>query len=53
MLRRSREEDAKLKAQEELEKNQEIIELKERITKLEIDMAHMQAEQQTIFGDRY
>jgi|GEM_PF-3619050 len=53
MMRRSREEDAKLKAQEELEKNKEIIELKERITKLEIDMAHMQAEQQTIFGDRY
>ena len=45
MMRRSREEDAKLKAQEELEKKQEIIELKERITKLEVDMAHLQAEQ--------
>ena len=44
MMRRSREEDAKLKAQEDLEKKLEIIELEKRITKLEVDMAHIQAE---------
>lgn len=44
MMRRSREEDAKIKEKEDLEKRLELKELEKRITKLEVDMAHMQTE---------
>ena len=49
MLRRSREEDAKNKTVQE--RDLEVAELKERIKKLEVDMAHVQLEgKQTLYG---
>lgn len=49
MLRRMREEDAKEKSVDQRE--QEISELKERIKKLEVDMAHVQTEgKQTLYS---
>jgi len=49
MLRKSREEDAKVKTVKERE--EEVTALKERIKKLEVDMAHVQLEsKQTLYG---